>query len=195
MRYFGGCASNACQARFHAWEPGKSTLKNEHGAYEIYFPLSRLCRRRAAPAAQCRARHDLDLPAHAVAVGWLQLPSSSDLFGLWRRGDRAFRIMGRGLDDAGAAVALPALGHFGNRQRAADKAAGRAMVSAVAVRAMARRQRAVEFDSDGLRQIRSLPEPRETPGLRANVLRRAQPSGTRWRHLRLFRRWRGVNAP
>ena len=128
-------------------------LHNEHSAYEIFFPLSRLRRRRTAPAAQCRARRDLDLPPHAVTAGRLQLPSSTDLFGLWRRGDRAFRIMGRWVDDAGAAVALPALGQFGDRQGAADKTAGRAMVPALAVRTMARRQRTLELIRPGLRQI------------------------------------------
>src|SRR3982074_3056507 len=53
--------------------------------------------------------------------------------------------MGRRLDDLGAAVALPALGHFRNRQCAADKTGGGAMVSAVAVRTMARRQLAVNL--------------------------------------------------
>ena len=77
----------------------------------------------AAAAAQCRPRADLDLPAHAVAAGRLQLPPSADLLGLWRRGDRALRAVGRRMDDAGAAVALPALGHLGDRQRAADSAA------------------------------------------------------------------------
>src|SRR4051812_24763094 len=47
------------------------------------------------------------------------------------------------MDDAGTAAALPALGHFRHRQRAACKAAGRAVVSALAVRPLARCQRAV----------------------------------------------------
>src|ERR1700730_12376337 len=106
--------------------------------------MSGLRYRGAAPAAQCRACDDLDLPAHAVAAGRLQLPASADLLGLWRRGDRAFRAVGRRMDDAGAAVTLPPLGYLGNRQCAADKTAGRAMVSAVAVRPMARRQRALK---------------------------------------------------
>src|ERR1700742_2055507 len=110
----------------------------QHAAHETFIVafliMSRLRGGGAAPAAQRRARHDLDLPAHAVAAGRLQLPPPADLFGLCRRGDRAFRIVGRWLDDAGAAVTLPALGHPGNRQRAGIEAAGRAMVSAVAVR-------------------------------------------------------------
>src|SRR5580704_1730948 len=109
-------------------------------AYEV-FALSRLRRRGATPAAQRRTRVDLDLSPHAVAAGRLQLPTSANLLSLRRRGDRAFRIMGRRVDDTGATVALPALGHFRDRQCAADNAAGRAMVSAVAVRTLARRQR------------------------------------------------------
>ena len=109
-------------------------------AYEV-FALSRLRRRGATPAAQRRTRDDLDLSPHVVAAGRLQLPTSADLLGLRRRGDRAFWIMGRRLDDIGATVALPALGHFRDRQCAADNASRRAMVSAVAVRALARRQR------------------------------------------------------
>ena len=126
---------------------------SQHAAHEAFtaIALPRLRRRAAAPAAQCGARDDLDLPAHAVTAGRLQLPPSADLFGLWRRGDRALRAMGRRLDDAGADAALPALGHLGNRQRAADKAAGRAMVSAVAVRTLARRQRAAVDDTASAR--------------------------------------------
>src|SRR5260370_22148155 len=97
----------------------------QHSAHEAFtFPfiaLFRLRRRGATPAAQCGARDDLDLPAHAVAAGRLQLPSSADLFGLWRRGDRTFRTLSRRLDYLGAAVALPAFAYLGDRQRAADK--------------------------------------------------------------------------
>src|SRR5882757_1282438 len=145
MQYSSWCDAIACLAGFHALEPGKSGVNNGHGAYEI-FALSRLRRCGATAAAQCRARHDLDLPAHAVAAGRLQLPPSADLFGLWRRGDRALRVVGWWLDDAGAAFALPALGHLRHRQRTADRAARRAMVSALALWAMARRQRAQKLD-------------------------------------------------
>ena len=116
----------------------------QHAAHEAFtvtaFALSGLRRHGPAPAAQCRACDDLDLPAHVVAAGRLQLPSSADLFGLWRRGDRAVRAVGRRMDDASAVITLPTLGHLGDRQCAADPTAGRAMVFAVAVRAMARRQ-------------------------------------------------------
>jgi hypothetical protein len=47
------------------------------------------------------------------------------------------------MDDAGATIALPAMGDIGHRQRAADPAAGRALVPAVEIRTLARRQRGV----------------------------------------------------
>jgi len=122
---------------------------NGHSAYEI-FALSGLQRCNSAAPAQCRARDDLALPAHAVAAGRLQLPPSADLFRVRRRGDRTFRAVGRRMDDLGATVALPALGYFRNRQRAADETDGRAMVSAVAVRTMARGQRALKRFSAAL---------------------------------------------
>src|SRR6202158_5189256 len=120
-----------------------------HRAYEI-FALYGLRRDSLATSAPCGTRADLALPPHAVAAGGLQLPSPADLFGLWRRGDRALWAVGRRMDDPGAAVALPALGHFGDRQRAADQTAGRAMVSAVALWAVARGQRALAFVSSSL---------------------------------------------
>jgi hypothetical protein len=120
----------------------------QHTAYETFIATviasSGLHRPGTAPAAQCGARADLDLPAHALTAGRLQLSPPADLFGLWRRGDRALRAVGRRVDGAGAAIALSALGYLGDRQRAADTAAARAMVSAVAVRPMARRQRALK---------------------------------------------------
>src|SRR5258707_6716355 len=114
-----------------------------HTAHEAFPRLPRLHGGGAAPAAQCGTGFDLDLPPYPVAAGWLQLPALADLFGLCRRGDRAFRAVGRRMDDPGAIAALPALGHFGYRQRAPHKTARRAMVSAVAIRPVARRQRAL----------------------------------------------------
>src|ERR1035438_2768907 len=98
-----------------------------HGAQEaLMFKHLVLSRARfpslAAPAAQRRPRTDLDLPPHAVAAGRLQLPALADLLGLWRRSDRAFWTLGRRMDDAGAAAALPALGYLRHRQCAADGA-------------------------------------------------------------------------
>src|SRR5579863_4445039 len=51
--------------------------------------------------------------------------------------------MGRRMDDAGAVAALSSLGHFRHRQCSADEARGRAMVPALAVRALARRQQSL----------------------------------------------------
>src|SRR6476469_1182788 len=119
----------------------------QHPDHEAFTPAfiasAELCAGAFAPAAQGRTRDDLDLPPHPVAARRLQLPSPADLFGLWRRGDRAFRTVGGGLDDAGAAAALPTLGHLRNRQCAAGETTGGAMVSAMEIRAMARRQRAL----------------------------------------------------
>jgi len=116
----------------------------QQAAHEAVIVLSRLYRRDATPATQCRAGVDLDLPAYPVAAGRLQLPTLADLLGLCRRGDRALWAVGRRMDDPGATAALPALGHIGNRHRAPHKTAGRAMVSAVAIRPMARRQCALK---------------------------------------------------
>src|SRR5947207_7255441 len=108
--------------------------------HDLHITLSKLRPYDYAAATPGRARGNLDLPPHAVAAGRLQLQASADLLGVRRRGDRTLRIVGRRLDDAGAAVALPALGNLGHRQRAADETARRPMVSAVALRTMARRQ-------------------------------------------------------
>jgi hypothetical protein len=105
-----------------------------------------LCQHCPSSAAQCGARTDLDLPAFAVTAGRLQLPAPADMLGVWRRSDRALRLVGRRMDDAGADPALPPLGHIRHRQRAADDACGRAMVSAVALRTLARRQRIVNAE-------------------------------------------------
>ena len=51
--------------------------------------------------------------------------------------------MGRRLDDAGAAVALPSLGHIRHRQRATHDTSGGVLVSAVALWTLARCQRFV----------------------------------------------------
>src|ERR1700754_4315638 len=94
----------------------------------------------ASPSPQFRARPDLDLSSHPFTARRLQLPSCSDLLGLWRRSDRTFRIVGGRMDDAGAAAALSAVGHIRHRLRAGAPAFQRALVSAMALCAMARRQ-------------------------------------------------------
>jgi hypothetical protein len=109
-----------------------------HEAFTV--SLCGLRQRSGATAAQCRARDDLGLSTHFVAAGRFQLPASAELLGLRRRGDRALWTLGRRMDDAGAAVALSALGHLGDRQCSADAAGRRAMVLAMAVRTLARCQ-------------------------------------------------------
>src|SRR5215211_643794 len=77
------------------------------------------------------------------------------------------------MDDPGAAVALPALGNLRHRQRAAGKTAWRAVVLAVAVRALARRQRALARFAAGLFDIATLPrtELRQYRGIGSMLLR------------------------
>src|SRR5690606_14347061 len=73
-------------------------------------------------AAQRRPRADLDLSSYAVAAHRLQLPASADLLAIQRRGAAPLRPVGGRLDDAGAAVALSAMGHIRHRQCAAQVA-------------------------------------------------------------------------
>src|SRR3979409_1702609 len=110
---------------------GQNVPSNEQAAYEAssarFIAVPGLRRCAATTAAQRWARADLAVPAHAVTAGRIQLPPSADLLGLWRRGHRALRPVGRRLDDAGTAAPLPALGHLRHRQRATDQTAGRAL--------------------------------------------------------------------
>src|SRR4051794_37667021 len=121
----------------------KTTYMVQHGAHRSVTAevMHGLCQHGSPAAAQCGTRADLDLPAYAVAAGRLQLPASADLLDVWRRSDRTLRLVGRRVDDAGADPALPALRDIRHRQRAADEACGCAMVSAVALWTLARRQR------------------------------------------------------
>ena len=83
-----------------------------------------------------RPRPDQSLSLHALAADRLPLPPSADLLGICRRGARPLRPVGRRLDDARAADALPAVGHVRHRPRAGGSAARRALVRAVAFRAL-----------------------------------------------------------
>ncbi len=103
-------------------------------------------RARPSPAAPGWPRPDLDLPAYPVAAGRVQLPSPADLLALWRRSHRALRVVGRRLDDPGAVAALPALGNLRDRQRTPGRASPSPVVPALALRALAWRQCAVERD-------------------------------------------------
>src|SRR6202171_1446835 len=142
------------------WNPPQDYGDRSAQAHEAFIfafiTMHGLCHDGPAPAAQCRPRADLDLPAHDVAAGRIQLPASADLFGLWRRGDRTFRIVGRRMDDAGAIAALPALGHLRHRQCAADPTAGRAMVPSVEIWTLARRQRPLRILLRGFQASRAL---------------------------------------
>jgi tRNA(Glu) U13 pseudouridine synthase TruD len=126
------------------WNSRKTTYIVRHASRSFIVTsktMHGLCQRSPSSTPQCGTRADLDLSAHAVAAGRLQLPTPADLLGVWRRSDRAFRPVGRRLDDAGADPALPTLGHIRHRQCAAHHTAGCAMVSAVALWTLARRQR------------------------------------------------------
>src|SRR5512144_1241490 len=76
----------------------KTTYMVQHGTRRSFIVTSktmhRLCQHGPSSAAQRRTRADLDLPAHAVAAGRLQLPASSDMLGVWRRSDRTLRPVG-----------------------------------------------------------------------------------------------------
>src|SRR3954454_3225250 len=79
-----------------------------------------------------RAREGLSL--HIIAACRFPLPALADLLGVCRRGARQLRALGRLLDDAGPLAALPAMGHVWHRSRSGSRAAGRALVRAVALR-------------------------------------------------------------
>src|SRR5206468_2687449 len=79
-----------------------------------------------------RAREDLSL--HAFASGRLPLPPPSDLLGVCRRSARPLRALGRLMDDARTAPALPSMGHIGDRSHTANDAGRRALVRAMALR-------------------------------------------------------------
>ena len=132
---------------FPASEPARSSVSMHHRAHESFRRSFRPARFRycagrfASPAQRC-AHPDLALPAHAVAAGRLQLLSSADLLGLWVRSDRAIWPVGRRMDDSRTAVAMPPVRNIGHRQRSARGAARCALVPALALWTLARRQRA-----------------------------------------------------
>lgn len=133
-------------SRFHAVKPLKLRIEIRQIAQEktddALVPLFRLRANDSAPAAQRGSWIDLDVSAYPFAAGRIQLPPRSDLLGLWRRGALAFRIMGGRMDDAGASATLPTLGHVRDRQRDDGITAESTLVSAVALRALARHERA-----------------------------------------------------
>ena len=128
---------------FPAPEPGNTSPTIAQSAHEAFSlrALFHSGRGRASPSTQIRSRADLALPPYTLAAGRLQLPAPSDLLRLRRRGDRTFRALGRWLDDARAPASLQSVRHVGHRQRAPRRAARGTLVFALALRALARRQR------------------------------------------------------
>ena len=144
---FAKCGEIAQQSEFRALELRKSTPISGHAAQEAFIRLLRRIRARTRHptiATQCRTSADLALSAHAIGAGGLQLPSRANLLGLWRRSDRAVRAVGGRMDDAGAFAALPSLRHVRPRSGAEQSAIRRAMVSALALRPLARGQRTLK---------------------------------------------------
>src|SRR5438309_7582812 len=84
-----------------------------------------------------RPRARQALPRHCLAADRVPLPVSSHLLGLRRSGAAAARAVGRWLDDSSAAAALSPLGQFGIGFCTACPAAGRPLVSALALRTLA----------------------------------------------------------
>src|SRR5262249_58973684 len=91
-------------------------------------------------ATACRPRPGQALSNHLVAAGRVPLPARAHLLAVFRRGAGTVRSVGRRLDDARPAVALPSLGNVRARLRAARTAAPGALVSPLAVWKMARRE-------------------------------------------------------
>jgi len=86
------------------------------------------------------ARLGESLPAHIVTTRRLPLPPPADLFAICRRGDRAPRLLGWRLDDPRTPVALPPTWHIRPRLCGNCAAAGRTLVSAVALWPLGRSQ-------------------------------------------------------
>src|SRR5438477_1868725 len=90
----------------------------------------------AARPSPRRPRPGEDLPLHALPAGRLSLPAPAELFGIRRRGAGPLWPVGRLMDDARAPAALSSVGHLRHRPRTRDRAAGRAMVRTLALRAL-----------------------------------------------------------
>jgi hypothetical protein len=89
------------------------------------------------PRAGARPRRGERLPAHTLAADRIELSASADLLAICGRGVCLPWLLGRWLDDARPAAALPSLRHVGPRFRARYLARGSAMVPAVALRMVA----------------------------------------------------------
>src|SRR5262245_8349882 len=100
------------------------------------------------------------------------MPPSADLLALRRGSHRALRLVGRRLDDIGAAVTLPAFRTLGPRLHARAPLAERTLVSPLALRALAGDQRAARR-----RSLALTPDP-DVLGCAAAWLAFAAPSVT-----------------
>src|SRR5208337_2215948 len=91
-------------------------------------------RARAAPGGACA---DSVLPTHAVGPDRPAVPLPAELLGLYRRGDRPSRRLGRGVDGRCAHLSLPSLGRLGIRSAASGDSCRRVLDAAVALRSLA----------------------------------------------------------
>src|SRR5690606_38878060 len=83
-------------------------------------------------------RADPGLSLFAVGFRGAHLPASADLFGIYPRRHPFPRLLAGRLDGGGPALALPAGGQPRLRPRAQSRSGTRALVSAMALRAVAR---------------------------------------------------------
>src|SRR4051794_20568159 len=139
---YGVQTTACCSLHRNRATPRPGSQQSAHEAFSLRA-LFHPHRVRASAPAPIRPRADLAVPTHAVAAGRLQLPAPADLLRLWRRGDRTVRALGRRLDDARARVTVQSVRHVRHRQRARDRTARRALVPALALWPLARRQRFV----------------------------------------------------
>src|SRR4029078_8120849 len=93
---------------------------------------------RASAAVGPRPEPRLSL--YALAVHRLALPASADMLRIWRRGDRAIRFVGGGMDDARTAHALSPARHVRTGFRTARTSGKFPLVSSLAIRKVARGQ-------------------------------------------------------
>jgi hypothetical protein len=91
-------------------------------------------------AAARRTRVDHGLSLFVLRVGRLRLPPSPDLLDLWRGGNRPLRPVGGRLDDAGPPLPMSSFRDLRARFRPIRAAAPLALVSAMALRPLARNQ-------------------------------------------------------
>src|ERR1051326_1141732 len=119
------------------WSP-PSTRSRASGARPRPRRSERSAGGHARSPAPRRQRPGENLSLHALGPRRIRVPAPADLLGLRGRSDRAIRPVGGRVDGAGAPAALSPPRHLRPRLRAGDAARGRTLVSAVALRALAR---------------------------------------------------------